>query len=74
MAKPSESTHPNRTAFPPGVSGPALRALAGAGVRRLADLGRWSEAGLAALNGMGPKAVTVLRDALVAAGGTFRPS
>jgi hypothetical protein len=74
MGKPSESSHPNRAAFPPGVSGPALRALAGAGVRSVADPGQWSEPELAALHGMGPKALTVLRDALVASGGAFRPS
>lgn len=74
MAKPSESTHPNRAAFPPGISGPALRALAGAGVRSIADLGHWSEADLAALHGMGPKALAVLREALAASGGRFRTS
>ena len=35
--KPSE-THPNATAFPPGTSGPALRALASAGIRSMDDL------------------------------------
>jgi hypothetical protein len=74
MVKPSESTHPNRAAFPPGLSGPALRALAGAGVGSVADLRRWSEADLAALHGMGPKALAVLREALAAAGGRFRAS
>jgi predicted flap endonuclease-1-like 5' DNA nuclease len=74
MAPPPESTHPNRAAFPPGVSGPALRALSGAGVRRLADLSQWSEADLAALHGMGPKALAVLRDALAASGRRFRAS
>jgi predicted flap endonuclease-1-like 5' DNA nuclease len=74
MVKPSTSTHPNRAAFPPGVSGPALRALAGAGVRSVADLTRWSEAELAQLHGMGPKALTVLREALTAAGRSFRQS
>lgn len=74
MAKPSESTHPNRAAFPPGVSGPALRALSAAGVRSVADLARWSEAELAALHGMGPKALAVLRAALAASGRQFRQS
>ena len=74
MDKSSESSHPNRAAFPHGVSGPALRALAGAGVRSVAELGQWSEDELAALHGMGPKALTVLRDALVASGGKFRGS
>ena len=74
MGKPPESTHPNRAAFPPGVSGPALRALAGAGVRSVTDLGQWSEEELGALHGLGPKALTVLRDALVASGRKFRGS
>jgi predicted flap endonuclease-1-like 5' DNA nuclease len=64
MATQRESTHPNRAAFPRGVSGPALRALDRAGIRSVADLARWSEAELAALHGMGPKALAVLRDAL----------
>ena len=74
MVKPSELTHPNRAAFPSGVSGPALRALAGAGVRGVADLRRWTEAELAALHGMGPKALGALREALAESGGTFRAS
>lgn len=72
MARPSESTHPNRATFPPGVSGPALRALDRAGVRTVADLREWSEADLAALHGMGPKALSALREALAASGGRFR--
>lgn len=35
-----ESTHPNAAAFPEGLSGPALRALATAGIRSLAALAR----------------------------------
>ena len=72
MAKPTASTHPNRAAFPPGLSGPALRALDRAGVRTVADLARWSEAELAALHGMGPSALGALRDALLASGRHFR--
>lgn len=74
MPKPNEVTHPNRAAFPPGVSGPALRALANAGVRSVADLARWSEKDLAALHGMGPKALKQLREALEATGQRFRAS
>ena len=72
MTRPSEATHPNRAAFPKGVSGPALRALHRAGVRSVADLARWTEAELAALHGMGPKALDQLRGALAAAGQRFR--
>lgn len=67
-----ESTHPNRAAFPAGVGGPALRALAVAGVRSIDDAARWTEAELLALHGMGPKAVGVLRHALAASGRQFR--
>jgi hypothetical protein len=74
MAGPSDTTHPNRAAFPPGLSGPALRALANAGIRSVADLPAWSEAHLAALHGMGPKALTALREALAARGEAFRAS
>ena len=73
MARPTDSTHPNRGAFPAGLSGPALRALDRAGVRSIADLAQWSEAKLAALHGMGPKALDALRDALAASGRRFRP-
>ena len=72
MPKQDDRTHPNRTAFPAGVSGPALRALAGAGVQSVGDLARWRESDLAKLHGMGPKALDVLRDALEASGRTFR--
>lgn len=74
MAKPNEETHPNRDSFPRGVPGPALRALARAGVRKIADLRQWTEAELAELHGMGPKAIATLREALVACGARFRKS
>ena len=72
MSRPSDTTHPNKAAFPPGVSGPALRALSSAGVRSMADLTRWSETDLATLHGMGPKALKLLRDALITSGWSFR--
>lgn len=74
MAQPTESTHPNRDAFPPGLSGPALRALHAAGVRSMDDLERWTERNLGALHGMGAKGVRILRDALAASGRGFRQS
>lgn len=72
MATPNETTHPNRAAFPAGVSGPALRALDRAGVRGMDDLTGWTEADLAELHGMGPKVLAILREALAAAGQRFR--
>jgi hypothetical protein len=70
----NDVTHPNRSAFPPGMSGPSLRALDVAGVRTMADLTRWTKADLAKLHGMGPKALALLENALVASGGSFRPA
>ena len=72
MARTTDATPPNKAAFPSGVGGPALRALRSAGVRSLADLAHWTEADLAALHGMGPKALDVLRSALEASGRSFR--
>lgn len=59
--------------WPKGVSAPAQRALAGAGVTRLEDLTRFTEAELLKLHGMGPKAIGALRDALAGLGLAFRP-
>lgn len=54
------ATHPNAAAFPAGMPGPALRALAGAGIRSMQELARWSPDDLAGLHGMGPKALQLL--------------
>lgn len=72
MPPTSPTSHPNRAAFPLGLSGPALRALDAAGVRAVADLARWTEAELRALHGIGPKALAALRTALAAEGRQFR--
>lgn len=74
MVKRSETTHPNRGAFPAGVPGPALRALSAAGVSSLEQLAGWSEAELLALHGMGPKAIGLLRAGLEARGLRFAES
>ena len=58
--KKPEKTHPNADAFPAGLSGPALRALANAGIRSMKDLAKWSEQDLAKLHGLGPKGVRLL--------------
>lgn len=70
-AKP-DATHPNAAAFPSGLSGPALRALAHAGIRTLAQLAQHSENDIAALRGMGPKGVRLLQQALAAQGRHFK--
>jgi hypothetical protein len=63
---------PNRTekqsegAFPKGISKPALRALASVGATRLDQVTRFTEAELLALHGMGPKAIGIIKAALLA--------
>ena len=71
MPPKPERTHPNAAAFPP-IGGPALRALATAGIRSLAELAAWRERDLLALHGMGPKGVRLLKAALSAEGRTLR--
>lgn len=57
--------------FPPKLSAPALRALAGAGISRLEQLTRVSEAEIKRLHGMGPNGMKQLRAALEAKGLSF---
>ncbi len=58
--------------FPPGVAKPAVRALASAGYTRLDQLVNARERDLAALHGMGEKALGILRAALKEQGKSFR--
>ena len=60
------------TQLPPGIARPALRALDRSGISRLEDLTAFTEAEIAALHGMGPKALSILRAALAARGKSFR--
>ncbi|GAA3222240.1 helix-hairpin-helix domain-containing protein [Actinocorallia longicatena] len=57
----------------PKTSAPAQRALDGAGVRTLEDLASRSEKEIAALHGMGPKALRILREELAGLGLAMRP-
>ncbi|MEV4240998.1 hypothetical protein ACIBJI_01635 [Nocardia sp. NPDC050408] len=57
--------------LPPKLGKPAERALAAAGIHRLADLTTWTERDLAALHGVGPTAITKLRAALAERNQTF---
>ncbi|RPJ23603.1 MAG: DNA-binding protein [Planctomycetaceae bacterium] len=57
--------------LPTGLARPAQRALAAAGYRRLEQLAKVSEAQLAQLHGIGPKAMGLLRRALTAEGLSF---
>jgi DNA-directed RNA polymerase alpha subunit len=68
MPSRRDTTRPNEAAFPVGLSGAALRALAHAGIGSMAQLSRRSEAELRALHGMGPKAVRILKSALAQQG------
>jgi hypothetical protein len=70
----TKDTHPNASAFPKGVAGPALRALHNAGITGMASLAKWSEHDVAELHGMGPKALAVLKAALKEQGRGFRHS
>jgi hypothetical protein len=63
---------PKDDELPSGLAAPARRALAGAGLTRLDLLARTSESELAALHGMGPKAIETLREALAERGLSFR--
>lgn len=56
--------------LPTTIGKPALRALAAAGLTTLRDVAVYSDAELLAMHGVGPKAVRLLRAALIAAEGT----
>ena len=55
----------------PKLSAPAQRALAGAGIERLEQLTRLSEAEVKKLHGIGPNAIKQLHAALAARGLKF---
>lgn len=57
--------------LPGGLSAPAKRALAGAGISSLDQLARMSEAEVKKLHGIGPNALDKLRRALDAKGLSF---
>jgi predicted Fe-Mo cluster-binding NifX family protein len=56
----------------PKISGPATRALHGAGYKRLEDLTKATEAEIMALHGMGPKAMGILKAAMAERGLAFK--
>ena len=56
----------------PAIGVPATRALAAAGITRLAQVAEHREAELAALHSVGPKAIGLLRQALEQRGLSFR--
>ncbi|MCG2787531.1 MAG: DNA-binding protein [Anaerolineae bacterium] len=56
----------------PKLSQPALRALAGAGITRLAQLTGYGESEIRQLHGIGPRALKTLREALAVKGLSFQ--
>lgn len=62
----------SQESWPKGVAKPAQRALASAGFTTVDQLVNAREADLAALHGMGPKALSILRDTLKRSGKSFR--
>ena len=61
------------TELPPGLGAPATRALAAAGIDRLDHLTAWSEAAVAGLHGVGPRAMRLLGLAMTEHGRRFAP-
>jgi len=59
--------------FPESMSAPSLRALAGAKIKTVKQLAKHAEAEIAALHGMGPKGISMLRAALRKQGMSFAP-
>lgn len=57
--------------LPAGLAKPAQRALAAAGYTTLEQLTQVTEADLARMHGIGPKAISQLRGAFAAAGLSF---
>ena len=60
------------TDFPRGIGNPATQALKAAGYSRLEQLTKVTQAELAQLHGMGPKALGILHEALKAKGWSFK--
>jgi hypothetical protein len=57
--------------LPPGIGAPATRAFTQGGYSRLEQLSHVTEAELAKLHGVGPKALRLLREALASSGRGF---
>jgi len=61
-------------ALPSGIGAPATRALTAAGLTCLSQLADVTENHVAALHGVGPKAVRILKEQLAVTGRSFLPS
>ena len=62
---------PSESDLPAKLSQPAQRALAGAGIKNLKQLTKFSEAEIKQLHGIGPNAINQLYAALAANGLSF---
>lgn len=62
----------DRATLPKAIGGPATGALIHAGISSLDDLAGHTEREIAALHGMGPKALGILREALATHGLAFK--
>lgn len=62
---------PVESELPVGLAKPALRALASAGITSLSEFSKLTEASVANLHGMGPKALSAIKAALKANGTSF---
>lgn len=71
LAQVPELTSSLASDLPPSIGRPATRALNGAGIATIADLANHTEREIAALHGIGPKAIRILTDALSTAGLTW---
>jgi uncharacterized protein YdhG (YjbR/CyaY superfamily) len=58
--------------FPAGLAAPALRALAGIGAKGTRDLVRFTESDIAALHGIGPSALNLLKEEMARLGMSFK--
>jgi len=67
----TQKARQRESVLPEGLARPAQRALAGAGIQTLEQLAKFSEAEIKALHGIGPNALTKLRNALEARGLSF---
>ena len=63
---------PLESDLPAGLSAPARRALAGAGISALSQLTHLTESDVKKLHGIGPNALEQLRQALAARGLSYR--
>ena len=63
----SKSDQEKKVAWPTGMSMPSINALEHAGIQNLKQVAGRSENELAALHGMGPKGIRILKTALAEA-------